>query len=336
MLPAEPPELSTRRPHPGVERIGPRVIDQRHRALGEAFGFEKPLVGMRDHIDDGVADADDIDGGRIHLTASRLLGKGPRSIGAFPTRTSSRPTADPAEGWPCRPVRVQARMLFALFRAVAQLSTPALRRVVGFGLALSVTCFAVLWIAVAFALYHASWFGWRLLDWLVDLLGALAVAGLSWLLFPAVATMVMGFFLGHVADSIELLDYPGRGPARQAPVSETIVATLRLMSLTIVLNLLALPIYLLLPGVNFFVFIGLNGYLFGREYFEVVALRRLDLTAARAARRRFAGRVFCGGVIIAGLFAMPLINLIAPVIATAFMVHLFEKLRRTEPSLPAS
>jgi hypothetical protein len=30
---------------------------------------------------------------------------------------------------------------------------------------------------------------------------------------------------------------------------------------------------------KFFVFLGLSGYLFGREYFEVVALRRLDRTA---------------------------------------------------------
>jgi CysZ protein len=57
---------------------------------------------------------------------------------------------------------------------------------------------------------------------------------------------------------------------------------------------------------------------------------------ARAVRQRFAGRVFVGGVAIAGLFAVPLVNLVAPVIATAFMVHVFEGLRRIEPQLPAS
>lgn len=34
---------------------------------------------------------------------------------------------------------------------------------------------------------------------------------------------------------------------------------------------------------------------------------------------------------IAGLFALPLVNLIAPVIATAFMVHVFEALPRGGP-----
>jgi len=56
---------------------------------------------------------------------------------------------------------------------------------------------------------------------------------------------------------------------------------------------------------NFFVFRGLNGYLFGREYFEVVALRRLDRRAARVVRRRVGQRMLSG------------------------MVHLFEGLRHT-------
>jgi CysZ protein len=43
---------------------------------------------------------------------------------------------------------------------------------------------------------------------------------------------------------------------------------------------------------------------------------------------RFADRIFLGGVVIAGLFALPLVNLVAPVIATAFMLHIFEALPR--------
>jgi len=56
---------------------------------------------------------------------------------------------------------------------------------------------------------------------------------------------------------------------------------------------------------NFFVFPGLNGYLFGREYFEVVALRRLDRTATLAARHRVAGQVFPGGMTIAAALMTP-------------------------------
>jgi uncharacterized protein involved in cysteine biosynthesis len=206
-----------------------------------------------------------------------------------------------------------------------------MRRVVALSLGLAVLTFAMLWLAVAAVLYHTTLFDWRPLNWLVDLLGGLAVLVLSWLLFPAIVTLIMGFYLERVAAAVEALDYPGRVPARRQPLREMLTVMLRLTGLTLVLNILALPVYLLVPGINLVLFLLLNGYLLGRGYFEVVALRRLDAGEARAVRSRFAGRILLGGVAIAGLFALPLVNLVAPVIATAFMLHIFEALPRVEP-----
>ena len=222
-------------------------------------------------------------------------------------------------------------MLTALPRAFMALGAPALRRVVALGFGLAVLSFALLWLAVAAVLHDAARFAWRPLDWLVEVLGGLAVLGLSWLLFPTIVTLMTGFFLDRVAAAVEALDYPAKDPPRRRPLGECIAAPLRLAALTIALNLLALPLYLFVPGMNLVLFLALNGYLLGREYFEVVALRRLDAGAAGAMRNRFGGRVFIGGVAIAGLFAIPLVNLVAPVVATAFMVHLFEALSRAEP-----
>jgi CysZ protein len=222
-------------------------------------------------------------------------------------------------------------MVTPLLRAFIALGAPALRRIVALGLGLAALSFALLWLAAAAVLHDAARFAWRPLNWLVEALGGLAVLGLSWLLFPAVVTLILGLFLDRVAAVVEALDYPGKGPPRRRPVGESIAAPLRLGALTIALNLLALPLYLFVPGINLVLFLALNGYLLGREYFEVVALRRLDAGAARAMRSRFGGRVFIGGVTIAGLFAIPLVNLVAPVVATAFMVHLFEALLRAEP-----
>jgi CysZ protein len=222
-------------------------------------------------------------------------------------------------------------MVAALIRAVAALSAPSMRRVVVLSLGLAILTFAVLWLAVAVTLYNTVLFDWRPLNWLVNLLGGFGVLVLSWLLFPAVATMIMSFYVERVAAAVEALYYPGLGPPRRQPIGEVVVVMLRLTGLTLLLNLLALPIYLLAPGINLFLFLALNGYLFGRGYFEVVALRRLDAGEAGRVRRRFGGRIFFGGVVIAGLFALPLLNLVAPVIATAFMLHIFEALPRVEP-----
>ncbi len=227
-------------------------------------------------------------------------------------------------------------MIPALLRAFDDLSAPAVRRLTALGLALALASFMLVWTAIAILLARTALFEWGPLNWLVDILGGLAVLVLSWLLFPIVVTIVMGFFLERIAAAVEALHYPGSGPARHSSAAEAVATTVRLMAITLLLNLLALPVYILAPGINLFVFLGINGYLFGREYFEVVALRRLDPIAARAARRSVAGRVFVAGVVIAGLFAIPLVNLVAAVIATAFMVHLMARMRVPDPRLTVS
>ena len=222
-------------------------------------------------------------------------------------------------------------MLNAFFRALGDPILPPLRKVIALSLAIAIATFIVLWIVVALTLSHLPIVGWRAVNWLIDIVGAVGVLFLSWLLFPPVVTMIMGLFLERVAAAVEAVHYPGRGPPHQQSISRAVWGGVRLMMLSLALNLLALPIYVLLPGLNMLVFLGLNGYLFGREYFELIALRRLDLRTVRQVRHCFAGQVFCGGAIITGMFALPFINLVAPVIATAFMLHVFERLPRVPP-----
>ncbi len=66
VLPAEPPDISMPGPITRVERVGARRVDQRHRPLGEAMRREEGVVGVGEHVDDGIADADDIEGGCRH------------------------------------------------------------------------------------------------------------------------------------------------------------------------------------------------------------------------------------------------------------------------------
>ena len=47
----------------------------------------------------------------------------------------------------------------------------------------------------------------------------------------------------------------------------------------------------------------------------------MEPAAATVLRRRFRGRVLVGGVLIAVLISIPVLNLLVPVVATAFMVH---------------
>jgi CysZ protein len=71
-----------------------------------------------------------------------------------------------------------------------------------------------------------------------------------------------------------------------------------------------------------------NGYLLGREYFELAAMRHIAPAEARRLRKANRLTVFLSGLIIAGLASVPILNLVTPLFATAFMVRIYKGLAR--------
>jgi CysZ protein len=217
-------------------------------------------------------------------------------------------------------------MLSALTLALSDIVYPPLRRVLVLGFVGAAAVLIALSIGLGFGIDRLATFDFWLVNRLVELLGGLAVIVLVWVLFPAVVTLVLSFFLESAIVSVEARRYPGLPPPRRQSFGEILRSGLRLALLGIAVNLLALPLYLLLPGLNIVLFYGLNGWLLGREYFEMIALRRLDERELCAAWRAHRPRILTGGVVIAVLLTIPVVNLAAPLIAAIFMLHLFENL----------
>ena len=226
----------------------------------------------------------------------------------------------------------------AVVKAFGQLSDPATRGIVWKCAIATAILFAILIAGTEWALAHSSLFDWRALDWAADFLGAVGAFILALLLFPAVLLLVLGFFLEDVAALVEARHYPGLPPPREQGLAEIVAASLRFAAVAIGLNLLALPFIAVLtfvPPLNLLLFYALNGYLLGREYFELVALRRMTPREAQALRHIWAWRLFLAGVAITFLSTVPIANLLTPVVATAFMVHIVEALRGAA-TVPAS
>ena len=57
-----------RRPHVGVDRGRARLVDQRHAALGHAVAGEKTLVGLHQHVENRIADPENVVFCVSHLT----------------------------------------------------------------------------------------------------------------------------------------------------------------------------------------------------------------------------------------------------------------------------
>lgn len=99
----------------------------------------------------------------------------------------------------------------------------------------------------------------------------------------------------------------------------------RFLGLMLVVNLLALIVYFFATIFAPFVFWGVNGFLLGREYFQMVALRRMSAPDAKALRKRAGGQVFLAGVLMAFVLTIPVVNLFVPVLATAMFTHLYHR-----------
>ncbi|WP_319533345.1 EI24 domain-containing protein [uncultured Cohaesibacter sp.] len=112
--------------------------------------------------------------------------------------------------------------------------------------------------------------------------------------------------------------------------SEAIIQTIRFLGVVILVNLVVL---LLIPflGLGVILFFVANGYLLGREYFEQAALRYRSREELKELRSRHGVKIFFCGLVIAGFIAIPLLNLLTPLFATAFMVHVHKRLTGSVP-----
>ncbi len=167
------------------------------------------------------------------------------------------------------------------------------------------------------------WHGW--MSWGTD--GAAMVGAI--LLLPATFGVTLSFFQEAVADRVEEKHYPELGPADGAGFGASILSGLRFFVLMVVLNLAAAPLYLVLllaAGSGAAAFLLVNGILCGREYFDIVALRRMTPEAAHAMRTRNRVPLALTGLGLVGLGLVPGLNLVMPVVGIAVMVHVVRSL----------
>ena len=225
------------------------------------------------------------------------------------------------------------------FRALAQMSDPRFLRVLLWALALTIGALALVFWAVVGGL------GWLLPDtvtlpWIgevgfIDNLLSWAAIGLmlalSVVLMVPTAAAVVGFFLDNVADAVEARHYPGLPPVKEQPVTLQVVESLRFLALVLTVNIFALVIYLTVAPLAPFIFWIVNGFLLGREYFQLVAIRRLPSEEVKALRSRNAARIWLAGIAMAIPMSVPILNLIVPVLGVAVFTHQFHRIAGTVP-----
>ncbi|GAB4387150.1 EI24 domain-containing protein [Albidovulum sp.] len=225
-----------------------------------------------------------------------------------------------------------------VLKAVGQLADPRFLRVLLLGIGLSVALLFGLYLGLSWLLawitpasFTLPWIGE--IGWVDDVLGwgsLVLMLVLSVFLMVPVASAFTGLFLDTVAQAVEDRHYPGLPPARPVPLAETLADSLAFLGVIVAANAAALLLYLVSGPFAPVVFWGLNGYLLGREYFQMAAMRRIGRAAARELRRRHAGQVWLAGILMAAPLSVPVVNLLVPVLGAATFTHLYHRLQRLD------
>lgn len=226
-------------------------------------------------------------------------------------------------------------MIHNLFLALGQLFDRPVLLVLAKSLALTVLLFA----GLGFGLWYATdWAGGAVSEWLgfgadtgafADVATLLLFLFGWWLLFRAVAVAVVGIFADEVVAAVEARHYPAaHAAARDVPLGRSIAMGVGSAARTIGFNLLLAPLYLMLlvtglgTALAFFL---VNAWLLGRDLGDMVAARHMPYPQLAEWRRGTRLRRFALGAVGTGLFLVPILNLIAPVLGAAMATHAFHR-----------
>ena len=218
-------------------------------------------------------------------------------------------------------------------KAIGQLSDPRFQKVLWRSIFIAVALLILPFLGIT------SFLDWILpetltLPWigelslhggLLSLANIIVVFALSFLMFP-VASLIIGLFLEEISDAVEAKHYPHLPPVMRLNLVTVMLDALKFVGIMIFANIVALIAYLLLSAFAPLIFWSLNGYLMGREYFQLVAARRIGMKAARKLRKQYSTQIWLAGFLIAIPLSIPVINIIVPILGVAVFTHQFHRL----------
>ena len=217
-------------------------------------------------------------------------------------------------------------MISAAFKALQDLLSPEFRGILFKALGLTLLLFIAVFVAVEIILTSLSLVPWAWAENLIALVAGLGLLVAFFFLAAPVTAMFAGLFLDRVAVLVEKRHYPRDPPGVDLPIMQAITTALKFAVVILLVNLAILPAIFF--GIGAIGLIIANAYLLSREYFEMAAMRYMDVEDAKEFRRVNSPQVFVSGFIPALLAIVPIVNLVVPLFATSYFMHLLKSMRR--------
>ena len=226
-------------------------------------------------------------------------------------------------------------ILSDFLKSVTQFDDPKFRRVLWRGLGLTIVLLIAACLLVNFGinqLLSSAWAANMIGDqsWLgalINIGGVLFTIALSiWLMVP-VTSAIIALFLDEVAQAVEARHYPHLPKQTATKLQDQILVGIRFLGILLLANIGALILSMIVPLLAPFVFWATNGYLMGREYFQMAAMRRMPRAQAQELFQRHQGSIWTAGILMAIPMSIPLVGLFIPILGAATFTHQFERLR---------
>jgi CysZ protein len=223
----------------------------------------------------------------------------------------------------------KCNMLNSIIKTLNQISTAPFRRVLFLSVSISLLTTLLLWAFITKIIFNTNMTSITWLEWFLDILGGGAVFILLVLLLPTLVGLIASIMLESICRSVELVYYPHLPKAQGQNLYTGVLVGLKFTGTMIVLNIIFLPL-IVIPPVYIFASWVLNSYLLSREFFELVAYRRLDKVNVNRMYKKFRFTLIGYGLVIAFISIIPVINFIVPLFGTAVMLHAFQRIQNIE------
>jgi CysZ protein len=215
------------------------------------------------------------------------------------------------------------RLLRPTALAFSQLNDPAFSGVLLRTLAWSIACFAAMHVSALWMIHQIlELHGWW--AWVADAVSSVAVSLLTLWLFLPVAAAIGAMHFDRIAILVERRFYPSLTPPDGASFLEQAWDSVTVALKVLALNVVALILAFILPGVGVILGWMIAAYAIGRGLFVAVAMRRMSRTEAESLYGASRGIVLVQGAILALAAYVPILNLLIPFIGVAAMVHVLD------------
>ncbi|WP_424831242.1 EI24 domain-containing protein [Ruegeria sp.] len=230
-------------------------------------------------------------------------------------------------------------ILNAFFAALGQLGDPRFRGVLWRGVGLTIllliiACAGAIWLINSLSGQEISLPFVGTVPWLNDVLnysGIVLVLILPVFLMVPVASAITSMYLEEVAQAVEDKHYPNLPTVPRIPFTDAVRDTVTFLGVLILANALALILYAIFTPLAPFIFWAMNGFLLGREYFTLAAMRRVGREGARKLRAKHSTMIWLAGTLMAIPLSVPLINLVIPIIGAATFTHIYHSVSGQRP-----